>query len=133
MTRRAGPPGPPRLDSKGTPLSSQAGSEDLFDLLGLGEAPIRLLGVDQLAVPFDLEDPVAPFDELGFDAELISNRVRQTGGSGQVVSNDAVFNGKIVSHQRPPRFNAIEGALYARPEGFVPRPGTGAYRAPAAG
>lgn len=57
------------------------------------------LRVDHLTVQLDLEDATAPFDELGFDAELLLYLVRQTGGSRQVVSNYTILNGHL-SHFR---------------------------------
>jgi hypothetical protein len=41
---------------------------------------------------YHLEDAVSPFDELDVDAEAVTQFVRQTGGSGQVVSNYTIFD-----------------------------------------
>jgi hypothetical protein len=54
---------------------------------------VPFLGVlreDHLAVGDDVEDATVTFDQLGLDAELVLQRVRQTGGSGKVVSTYAV-------------------------------------------
>jgi hypothetical protein len=60
------------------------------DLVGLGKAPNLVLRKDASAVDLDVEDAVVTLDEFGFDAELATNRGRQTGGRGQVVSTHAV-------------------------------------------
>ena len=59
---------------------------------GLGKAARRAFGEDQLAVEGDFEDAVLPFDQGGLDVELVVDLVRQTGGSGLVVSNHAVLD-----------------------------------------
>lgn len=56
-----------------------------------------MLGIDQFIVYKDVEDPILAPDELCFDVELLLDCGRQTGGSGQVVSNDAVMNDDIHS------------------------------------
>ena len=66
------------------------------------------LAVDQLAVDFDVEDPSAPLDEFGADAELGLDGVRQTGGWGSVVSFYAVFDGNV--HVDP----LVRRSLFAR-------------------
>jgi hypothetical protein len=40
------------------------------------------------------EDAVLSLDQLGLDAELLFDLVRQTGGTGSVVSNNTVFDGQ---------------------------------------
>jgi hypothetical protein len=55
----------------------------------------RGLGEQQLAVAAHLEDAAAPLDQLDGEPEAILNRIRQTGGSGQVVSDDAVLDGDL--------------------------------------
>ena len=51
----------------------------------------RALGEDQHAVPRDFEHAATPLHQLDGSAWIcISNLVRQTGGPGLVVSNDAV-------------------------------------------
>ena len=68
---------------------------DIFDLAGIGEAAEGFLRVEQLAVEGDLEDTVPALDQTGFDSEAFFERVRQTGGSGFVVSNHTVFDRQI--------------------------------------
>lgn len=58
----------------------------------LWKTTLALLGEHQLAVEGHLEDPVASFDQLRLVTETLLDFVRQTGGSGQVVSNHTVFN-----------------------------------------
>ena len=48
----------------------------------------------QMAVDDDLERTVLALDQLGLDAVLRFDVVRQTGGTRTVVSNDAVFDGQ---------------------------------------
>jgi hypothetical protein len=59
----------------------------------LREAPELLLREDQLVAGSDLEDAAAAADEQGFQAELVLDLSRQTGGSRIVVSARAVFDG----------------------------------------
>jgi hypothetical protein len=61
----------------------------------LGEAPGPVLAVDQVAVDLHVEDATAAFDELGLNVELPFDRLRQTGGFGQVVSLSAVSDGDV--------------------------------------
>jgi hypothetical protein len=56
----------------------------------------RLLRIDQRAVDFDLEDAAAGGDQLGLQAELPLDLVRQTGGDGLVVSDPAVFDAQLL-------------------------------------
>lgn len=77
-------------------LSGHAIGDHPLDLAGFREPSGGLFGVNQLFVQLDLEHAATPLDELGFDAELIPNRVRQTGGPRKVVSNNTVFNGKAM-------------------------------------
>ena len=58
-----------------------------------------LLGEDQLAIGHHLEDATSGFDILDLDPVLLLQLVRQTGGSGLVVSLNAVFDGH--THHRP--------------------------------
>jgi len=62
------------------------------DLAGLRKAADGLLRVDQLAVEGDLEDPVTALDQDRLEVELLRDLCRQTGGSGLVVSNHAIFD-----------------------------------------
>jgi hypothetical protein len=69
--------------------------DGLGDLSGAGETAALLLGEDQLVADRDLEDASVASDEFGFDAELLLELVRQTGGTWVVVSACAVFNGNV--------------------------------------
>jgi hypothetical protein len=43
----------------------------------------------------DLEDAVSPLDQAALDSESLSDIGRQTGGTGLVVSNHAIFDGDL--------------------------------------
>jgi hypothetical protein len=64
----------------------------------MGKAACLLLGEEQLIVDGDLEDATRSFDELGFDAELLLDLLRQTGGAGEVVSDAAVLDDDGCGH-----------------------------------
>lgn len=56
----------------------------------------RLLGEHRVAVHGHLEDSPRGLDQLGLDTgKLFLQLSRQTGGSGLVVSNDAVFDADV--------------------------------------
>jgi hypothetical protein len=69
-----------------------------LDLAGLGEATGLLLGEEELVVEGDFEAASRTLDELGIEAELLPDLVRQTGGTRVVVSDGAVLDGKIAGH-----------------------------------
>ncbi len=69
--------------------------ELLQHLIVLGEAADCFLAEDQLAVRDDLENAAAAGNQLRLDLKLLLNGVRQTGGSGQVVSLRAVGDGNL--------------------------------------
>ena len=70
----------------------------LEDFLGLGEPSNAQLGEDHFAFAAYLEGAAAPLDELDLDVvEMSAQSVRQTGGTGLVVSNDAVFDAYVHS------------------------------------
>lgn len=73
-----------------------------LDLAGLREAAQLFLGEDQLAPDGDLEDAAVALDQLRLDAELLLDRVRQTGGAGIVISAGAVLDGNVSRHAHPP-------------------------------
>lgn len=57
----------------------------------MGREPARLvLGIDQLPIHGDIEDAAAALDQLRLDSRSLLDRVRQTGGVGEVVSLHAV-------------------------------------------
>ena len=66
--------------------------DGVLDLARIGEPTGHVFREHQLAVQVDVEDAAAPLDQLGPDAELPLDLVRQTGGTRTVVSDDAVFD-----------------------------------------
>jgi cell division FtsZ-interacting protein ZapD len=74
------------------------GGDCFLDLAREGKAPDLLLREDELAVQPDVEDAAAALDQLGADAQLLLQLVRQTGGARQVVSGHAVLDGNVFSH-----------------------------------
>ena len=73
----------------------QAIPDGLLDLLNLWMSARLQLGVDQLSVHCDLVAAPIGGDKcqaLDLRAELSKQRLRQTGGFRQVVSNGAVLN-----------------------------------------
>jgi hypothetical protein len=79
-------------------LDLAPGREGLLDLAGEGEASGLMLGEDELAVCLDVKDSAGACDQLGPDAQLLLQLVRQTGGSRQVASRPAVFDGDAFGH-----------------------------------
>jgi hypothetical protein len=72
--------------------SLRAGAELFEDLFLGGESSLVMLGEDFLVAERDVEDPSAAADDRRIDIELLLDLGRQTGGSGQEVSNAAVFD-----------------------------------------
>lgn len=54
-----------------------------------------MLGKDPLIIRGDEEDPAAAAHDLAVDSELFLDLSRQTGGSGEVVSNAAVVDANV--------------------------------------
>jgi hypothetical protein len=54
-----------------------------------------MLGIDPAAVHFDVEDPAPARNQFGFNAFRVPDRIRQTGGFGQVVSLCAVCDADL--------------------------------------
>jgi hypothetical protein len=74
------------------------GSKDLElgkHFLVFGETVGLLLVPDLFVVHMHVEDAAGALDQLGFDTELLFDRFRQTGGSWEVVSLRAVFDGDV--------------------------------------
>lgn len=61
----------------------------------LRESIFLVFAEDQLTIDDDVKDPAGAFDELGFDAKLVFDCLRQTGGLGQVISHTAVFDADL--------------------------------------
>jgi len=66
--------------------------DQLEDLSITGEPTEVLLGKDQISAILDLEDSSARPDQFRFDTKLFVQFIRQTGGSGLVVSFSAISN-----------------------------------------
>jgi len=64
----------------------------LDDFLLGRKAPFVVLREEALLVDRDVEDPAAATHELTFDAELFLDLSRQTGGSGEIVSDAAIID-----------------------------------------
>jgi len=67
-----------------------------------GKTAGLLLREEELIVEGDFEHAAGPFDQLCFEAELASDFVRQTDGSGIVASSGAVFDDKSMIHPNSP-------------------------------
>ena len=66
--------------------------QEVLDLTVSRETTGHAFRIDGLAVEMDFEDAIAALNELWPDAQPFLNAVRQTGGTGMVVSNYAVFD-----------------------------------------
>ena len=66
---------------------------DFKNLVVIGKTTGMMLREDKISIYCDIKDAVLAFDEFRFDAELIGNCGRQTGGLREIVSRDAVGNG----------------------------------------
>ena len=82
-----------RASAAPAPVSgAQALLDRGFDLTGLGEAAEALLREERLAVERDLEDAAMAFDQLGGEAQLLFDLLRQPGGAGEIASSSAVLD-----------------------------------------
>lgn len=70
-------------------------------VVGPGELPGLVLAIEELPIRLHVKHPTAPFHKNSFNPDLILNRVRQTGGPGQVVSLRAVGNSDRHVHRLP--------------------------------
>jgi len=71
-------------------------SAQLVENLALGgKSSLFLFREDLFPVDGDDEDAAAAADDLAVDAELSFDLSRQTGGSGEVVSNPAVVDSNV--------------------------------------
>jgi hypothetical protein len=122
-TRRGyiGPNGEGVRGSAARDLRSDALTHEADDLAGVGVAADGRLGEDQLAVEGDLEPTLG----RGLEGQVGDQRspaveqfVRQTDGTGNVVSGDAEFDGEVVpgiEHRTPP-----EGPGTSLPASYCP-------------
>jgi len=76
--------------------------ESGLDLARKGKTACLFLGEEELVVDGHLEHSARPFDELGLDAELPLDLLRQTGGAGEVVSDPAILDDDACGHDPPP-------------------------------
>ena len=61
----------------------------------VGKDASDLLGIDQIAIGFDLKDAAHRFDQVRVFLQLAINFLRQTDGTGEIPSTPAVFNGDL--------------------------------------
>ena len=66
-----------------------------------------MFGEDELIIHRHIKDTSAAGDEPRLDANFLSDLSRQTGGSGEVISNGAVFDADV--HIRLLRSSEITG------------------------
>ena len=91
----------------------------LEDLFVRRVAPGGKLGVDQVAVNDHLERATARIDELNVAVFVpFLKGIRQTGGFGTVVSNDAVLDGYVHSVSRAVRSD-VQGGQWNEHSGAV--------------
>lgn len=75
---------------------TQLSGAHLIENLALRREPALIaLREDLLPVDGDDEDPAAAADDLTVDAEFSFDLSRQTGGSGEIVSNAAVIDSNV--------------------------------------
>jgi len=73
-------------------LSAHTKGHHIFHFSAFGEATDGLFGENEVVVEVDLEDSAFTFYQFRFKSEALFECVRQTGGTGLVVSNDAIFD-----------------------------------------
>lgn len=85
-----------RARSRLSGRTSSSAVKRLEHLAGLGEPPRARAGEDELAVHMDVKDATTAFDKLDVAFGVFAvDLVRQTGGAGIIVSNDAVFDSRL--------------------------------------
>jgi hypothetical protein len=84
------------LSRANTTSATLASGAEFFEDLALGrEASFVAFREDHLPIDGDDEDSAAAADDLAVDVELSFDLSRQTGGSGEVVSNAAVVDSYV--------------------------------------
>jgi hypothetical protein len=78
---------------------SRPGGDRVRDLARTREAACLLLGEDEVAVHLDVEDAAPALEQVRPDAEPLFQLVRQTGGTGLVISSYAVLDGDTFGHR----------------------------------
>lgn len=96
-------------------LGAQSLRQQSFHLAVFRESPGPPLGEEDFSLELDFEVAVATLDEPGLDREALLNVIRQTGGSWQVVSNHAIFDGDRCHGSSPGR-NLVCSRDYTRGE-----------------
>jgi hypothetical protein len=82
---------------------------ELVEDLAFGRKAAFLFFREELLVPdADDEDAAAAADEIAFETECLFDGGRQTGGSGEVVSNSAVVDSNV-------QFGVLTGSRRGRP------------------
>ena len=81
--------------------SAAAGLERVDDRVLAREPAGLMLGVDRRPIDDHIEDAAASADQLGVEAERLSNLGRQTGGPREIVSDAAVVNLDLHSLKAP--------------------------------
>lgn len=64
-----------------------------IDFFMVGKAPLGFLGINQAPVNFHFKNPTPGTYQLHRQVEFSLDGIRQTGGTGLVVSNLAILNG----------------------------------------
>lgn len=89
-------------------------SQLLQDLLMLRKHSRLMFGVDPAAVHFDVEDSAPAGNQLGLNAFGVPNRIRQTGGFGQVVSLCTICDANL-HRDNPPLPSTTNGRFRRQP------------------
>ena len=98
LSRHTSAPSPsagPRCETIGLGLRLGQGSNLVEHFVVFGEAPDLLLVPNLRAVDVNVENAARPFDQLRLHLELVFDRIRQTGGCGEIISLSAIFDGDL--------------------------------------
>ena len=108
--------------AESTTLSTAHHGRDFVQhLVVFGEPPGLVFTVNQVTVGADVKDAAPTFDQLAIDAELVFDRIRQTGGLRVIVSFYTILDRD--SHRLLPgltQITELESArlLADRPEAY---------------
>ena len=83
----------PRRGAIGLGLRLCQGCNLIEHFVVLGEAPYVLLVPDLRAIDVNVENAARPFDQLRLHLELVFDRIRQTGGCGEIISLSTILDG----------------------------------------
>ena len=95
MSRTRMPSSGPESPRYFGPLSRQKSE----DLVILGKTSCRTLAEDRDAIDLDLENATGSWAQTDHDARPLLQKCRQTGGTWQVVSHDAILDLDSLRHQ----------------------------------